>query len=339
MDDTATRELLGAYALDACDDDEVGAVEALLARDPEARREADELRNAAALLGATHAVLPSPGLRDALLSRARRVRPTAAGGDPALALYEFQTDRFEALVGGLQAEDLGVETYNGLTIRELVVHMAAMESAFAASAGVPTLPELTTFDIEARTRQLVEQMRDRPVSEARDLWRHSVDALRAWAAEGSGRLELPGVGFSMSRHSALAARAFETWTHDDDIRRALGRPLVVPPPEHLHVMAEMSTRSLPLALAFKGRTHEGKKATLELTGDGGGTWTVPLDIGVDRPVDGADPAADVHVRLDVVEWCRLASERLEPAAVVFEASGDVTLVEDLFVAAPAFATL
>ncbi|MBV8950142.1 MAG: anti-sigma factor, partial [Actinobacteria bacterium] len=38
MDDVAARELLGAYALDACDDDEVAAVEALLARDPDARR-------------------------------------------------------------------------------------------------------------------------------------------------------------------------------------------------------------------------------------------------------------------------------------------------------------
>ncbi len=34
--DDATRELLGAWALDAVSDDERAAVEALLARDPEA---------------------------------------------------------------------------------------------------------------------------------------------------------------------------------------------------------------------------------------------------------------------------------------------------------------
>lgn len=338
MDDATTRELLGAYVLDACDDDEIVEVEELLARDPAARHEADELRNVASLLGATQALAPSPALRETLLSRAGRVRP-APGEDAALALYETQADRFEALVDGLETRDLDVETFNGLTIRELVIHMASMESAFAASVGTPTIPDLTTTDIEARTHELIDRLHDAPLSDACALWRRSVDALRAWAADGTGRLEVPGVGFSMSRHSALAARAFETWTHDDDIRRALGRPLLVPPPEHLHVMAEMSTRSLPLALFAIGRARTGKKATLELTGDGGGTWTVPLELATERPAAGADAGADVTVRVDVVEWCRLASERLQPAAVVFEATGDVALVDDLFAAASAFATL
>src|ERR1700730_12962831 len=338
MDDAATRQLLGAYALDGWDDDEVAALEALIAHDLDARHEADRLREVASWLGATEALVPSAGLRDALLSRARRVRP-APGDDPALALYVAQTDRFDALLDEITPEQLDVETFNGLTVRELVVHMAAMESAFAASAGSPTIPEVTTEDIEARTHELIDLFHDRPVADARALWRRSVEALRAWAANASGRLAVPGIDFSMSRHSALAARAFETWTHDDDVRRALGRPLVVPPPEHLYVMAEMSARSLALAPAALDKVRAGKKATLVLTGDGGGTWTVPLDVGVDRPVPGADETSDVVVRLDVVEWCRLASERLDPTAVMFEADGEVELVDDLFAAAPAFATL
>ena len=140
MDDAATRELLGAYALDACDD-EVAAVEALIAHDLDARHEADRLREVASWLAATEALAPSAGLRDALLSRARRVRP-APGDDPALALYVAQTDRFDALLDEIRPEQLDVETFNGLTVRELVVHMAAMESAFAASAGSPTIPEV-----------------------------------------------------------------------------------------------------------------------------------------------------------------------------------------------------
>ena len=62
MDDAATRELLGAYALDACDDDEVAAVEALIAHDLDARHEADRLREVASWLGATEALAPSAGL-------------------------------------------------------------------------------------------------------------------------------------------------------------------------------------------------------------------------------------------------------------------------------------
>ncbi len=44
------EELLGAYALDAVDDDERAQIEAWLARSPNARRDADELRETASLL-------------------------------------------------------------------------------------------------------------------------------------------------------------------------------------------------------------------------------------------------------------------------------------------------
>ena len=44
------RELLGAYALDAVDDDERAQVEAWLARTPDAQRDVDELRETASLL-------------------------------------------------------------------------------------------------------------------------------------------------------------------------------------------------------------------------------------------------------------------------------------------------
>ncbi|TKR24117.1 hypothetical protein FA014_07865, partial [Cellulomonas hominis] len=50
-DDAATRELLGAWALDALDDAERARVDDLIARDPEAAREARSLRETAAVLG------------------------------------------------------------------------------------------------------------------------------------------------------------------------------------------------------------------------------------------------------------------------------------------------
>ena len=53
------RELLGAYALDAVDGDERTQVETWLARDPDARRDADELRETASLLA--QLVVEPPG--------------------------------------------------------------------------------------------------------------------------------------------------------------------------------------------------------------------------------------------------------------------------------------
>jgi anti-sigma-K factor RskA len=57
-------DLLGAYALDALDDDERAAVEARIARDPDARGEAERLSHAIEELVAAQAEPPPPGLWD-----------------------------------------------------------------------------------------------------------------------------------------------------------------------------------------------------------------------------------------------------------------------------------
>jgi len=81
-DDAATRELLGAWALDALDDAERARVDDLVARDPEVAREARSLRETAAVLGAAAAVAPPEALRDAVLAEVARTAqvPAGAGG-------------------------------------------------------------------------------------------------------------------------------------------------------------------------------------------------------------------------------------------------------------------
>jgi hypothetical protein len=82
-DDAATRELLGAWALDAVDADERAAVEDLLARDPEAAREARSLLETSALLGEAVALAAPAAVRDATLAEA--LRTTQDDADPAAA--------------------------------------------------------------------------------------------------------------------------------------------------------------------------------------------------------------------------------------------------------------
>ena len=44
-------------------------------------------------------------------------------------------------------------------------------------------------------------------------------------------------------------RAFELWTHENDIRRAAGLPASVPDPATLRLMTELVAGVLPLATA------------------------------------------------------------------------------------------
>jgi uncharacterized protein (TIGR03083 family) len=218
-------------------------------------------------------------------------------------------------------------------VRELVIHLAAMESAVASTIGRPTAPDVTETDIERRTAQLVERFRDRPLRDARALWRSSVDAVRQWAVAESSAADVPLFGLTFSRDSLLVTRAFETWTHADDIRRALGRPEEPPPAEVVARMADLSITTMPAALEIAGRAHPGKTARIVLTGDGGGDWLIPFGF---APV-GETP--DVVLTADAIAWCRCVSERLAPEALPREVEGDPALADDLAAASSAFATL
>jgi hypothetical protein len=81
-DDAATRELIGAWALDALDDADRAAVDDLIARDTDAAREARSLRETAAVLGAAVAVEPPAAVRDAVLELVART-PQAGAADSA----------------------------------------------------------------------------------------------------------------------------------------------------------------------------------------------------------------------------------------------------------------
>jgi hypothetical protein len=98
-------------------------------------------------------------------------------------------------------------------------------------------------------------------------------------------------------------------------------------------MADLSVTTMPASLEVAERAHRGKTARVVLTGDGGGDWLIPLGFSE----MGATP--DVVVTADVVAWCRVVSERLEPEALPRRVEGDPALAEDLAAASSAFATL
>ena len=90
-------------------------------------------------------------------------------------------------------------------------------------------------------------------------------------------------------------RAFELWTHEEDIRRATGRPVADPDAATLSRMTGLATALLPAGVARAGRDRPGP-VRLVLTGPGGGTWDVGLAGGVSRAEPGR--TFDTHVVVD-----------------------------------------
>jgi uncharacterized protein (TIGR03083 family) len=330
LSDAEVEELLGAYALDACDPDETAAVEAVLARRPDLALEADRLSRAAAWVGASEATEPPERMRDGVLASAAARRHGPA--DPVIDVYLSFSERMGRAIDDLPDDALDVVTPNGLTARDLVVHMAAQESLLAQNLGVPTIDDVDEEEIGARTHALLPRYRDRDLADAVDLWRDSVEANRTWAVDNPDRTAI-WRGLGLTRDDTLLVRSFEAWIHSDDLRRAAGLPTTAPEPRHLSLMSDLAGRILPLALAVAGREHDTKTARLVLTGEGGGDWTVAMGAG---PVVGSP---DVTVTADVIEWCRLVGDRIDPSELEYVVEGDPELGRDLVASASALATL
>jgi uncharacterized protein (TIGR03083 family) len=130
-------------------------------------------------------------------------------------------------------------------------------------------------------------------------------------------------GLALHIDTVLVIRAFELWTHADDIRRALGWPLTTPSAGELAAMADLSVRSLTPALPRRAPHRSSRSARIVLTGPGGGVWRLGAPA----------PAPDVNVIADVVDWCRMAARRLDAAELRADITGDRELAGDLFRAA------
>ena len=114
---------------------------------------------------------------------------------------------------------------------------------------------------------------------------------------------------------------FEIWTHDEDIRRATGRPPAPPDPARLRRMSRIAVPSLPFGMAMSGLEGGGRTVRVVLTGAGGGTWDQALDLG-------AGPGhAEATVVVDVVDYCRLAARRVTPAQLDAVIEGDHELAQ------------
>ena len=135
------EDLVGAYALDACEPDEAAAIDAFIAENADAANEAERLRGAAAWLGAVGALNPPVALRDRLMA-AMADRPDPL---PPVDALRQETERFEALLDSLEPADLDVQTYNGLSVRDLVAHIAIVDEAFVAEAPLPGFTSTWSF--------------------------------------------------------------------------------------------------------------------------------------------------------------------------------------------------
>ncbi len=277
-------------------------------------------------------VLPA-GLRERVLEASRQARaagrsvPEVIEISPADA-FSRAADAFYGLLCALGDDDWRMPVLRDLDVQCLVGHLIGVEDDMhRCLSGDPQVAEADHID---STQPAAARQAGRPAAQTRAEWRDATDRTLS-LVHGFGDLdtEVAVHGMRLPLGALLIVRAFELWTHDNDIRRAAGLPPSVPDPSTLGLMTGLAARLLPHAVARTG-LREPVSVHLVLTGPGGGTWDVA--IGESPP----DPAS-IGIVTDAVGFCRLVANRVTAADLDLYVTGDPGQVGRVLTAASALA--
>jgi uncharacterized protein (TIGR03083 family) len=301
-------EQLGAWALDGLDDDEAAAVDAHLRTCAGCADEAHRLRDAAGWLGVEHVRPAPPGLRERVLAEAFRRRPPTLLRTLAQA-YQAQVELLDEVLGSVGSDAWRHPDPRHGDVRGLLAHLAGNDAMLAADLGGRVVPP-SQDDVRATWRGQAELLLDR---------------LTVVGAEPVAALDQP-VRLAARRgtpvrplRDALVQRAFETWTHRDDVAAVVGLAQAAPPPAEVRRIVDLSVRVLPDALRTAGLVRPGGGVRLVLEGSGEGEWVVPL--GHPGPV----ARIEATVRADAVGYTRLVAGRRSVASLGAEVAGSAAV--------------
>jgi len=348
---SARLDDLAAFALDAVDLAEAVSIEAMLLTDADATQLERDFRDASGALAAglhhddAEARAAAQSLRARVINTAHARRaPVAIDAATAIEVHRIELERVLLLLGRLTdaqwALPLDPPEFAGWTIKDLAAHLASNEANATQVLGLssPSLPE-SANDNEARTAEVLA--RHRRMSNAETLAEleacfRAVDAKVSELGPEGIETVISWWGMDIRIMTMLIVRSFETWTHADDIRRGVGLPQLPPPASSLARMSQIAASWAPLMMMARGEDLGATAIELHLTGLGGGTHFVNLGF---EDLDSATHAPAAIVTIDVLDYCHVIGDRLKPADVVYEATGDLDLTRTYVSSLDALATL
>ena len=278
-------------------------------------------------------VLPE-GLRARVLAASWRAR---SAGRPVpdvpeispLEAYSRAADALYGMLCALDDADWRRTVLRGLDVQHLIGHLTGVEDDMRRClSGDPVVADADHVD---STQPWATRQAGQPPASTRAEWRAAADRSLALAREhGDLSAEVALHGMRLTLGTLLIVRAFELWTHDNDIRRATGLPPAVPDASTLRLMTGLAARLLPHGAARAG-LREPTRVHLVLTGPGGGTWDVMIG-------DEDQPApASVGIVTGAVGFCELVANRATPGELDLYITGDAGRAAEILAAASTLA--
>jgi uncharacterized protein (TIGR03083 family) len=264
--------------------------------------------------------------------------PTAAGDDRALLahlvdVWEQAAADVVALLRSLDADDWPRPTdLPGWDVRAVAAHLAHLESELAGNpqqqVEVPEAPhvrglmgQFTEAGPIARAGWSTEAV----VDELESSVATRLAALRADPPTDAAALA-PGFAglIGWSWQTLLSNRPLDLWVHEQDLRRAVGRPGGLETPAAAHVVGVFA-RALPFVLGKRAGAAPGQSVRLVVTGE------QPLDVAAVVGPDGRGARCDVPeaptatLEMDTETFVVRCSGRRDAADLDVAVRGDADL--------------
>ena len=164
--------------------------------------------------------------------------------------------------------------------------------------------------------------RDEILEELHDVYAQRRAQLRTYPPEAGGPA-VTAQGQPITLGFLLVVRAFDTWVHEQDIRRAVGRPGNLDS-RGAFIARDLFLGSLPRIVARDARAAPGQVFRLTVTGPVEFDESVVVDADrrgqLEAPVNAGPSTA--HVTVEWESFARLACGRIEPRQAAGELSGD-----------------
>ncbi|RFU40364.1 maleylpyruvate isomerase family mycothiol-dependent enzyme [Actinomadura logoneensis] len=218
----------------------------------------------------------------------------------------------------------------GWTVKDIVSHLVGVETLMVGEDPAPghTLPEDPPHvrnDLGRAMEPAVDHRRGTPgprvLAELRAVLDRRMELLPAIDPDRPAMLP---IGREGTYTELMAFRAFDCWAHEQDIRRAVGRPgnLDAPAAERTLRIVE---RGLPMIVAKRAAAAPGTSVTFEVTGPV--AFTRHVTVGPDGHGAFAEaPGEDATVlRMDWETFLCLVTGRRGAAEVTVEVHGDEVL--------------
>ncbi|GAA2222502.1 hypothetical protein GCM10010232_03670 [Streptomyces amakusaensis] len=239
------------------------------------------------------------------------------------------------------------EAHRETTVAGVIGHLMTVDGLVSAALGLDDPLGRDAPHSPARRSERFWRSEHPPTAEeVHELWRdqsHTLIRTVSFASRGVAELSVSYGDFSLPLRDSLLDRAFECWTHADDIAEAVDYPYEPPRGSHLHRMVDLAARLLPSALAGRRRAGlagparelvpagaPGRSLRLEIEGAGGGDWYIPLD---SPAALGSADRTVAQVALDRVEFCRLVAGHVPPEEAAAGQDGDREAIRDVLFAA------